>query len=252
MFSILNKIKSGLTTLSAAFFDLLFPVSCLGCGRDDALICPSCAKQIRINASYGCPHCKRLNNTGAYCEFCQPIYALDGVLVATDYKNILLQKIIKGHKYKFVKDLSLYLEDILQRFLEQWEEFIKNYQSDHPWLAKKNMLIIPVPLHPRRLRWRGFNQSALLADFVAHQLDLPLNAQDLVRKKYNRPQAKLDQGQRRKNITDSFIWNGPDLSGQTVILVDDIITTGSTLDECAKVLKRRGAKRVWGLVVAQG
>ena len=118
---------------------------------------------------------------------------------------------------------------------------------------------IPVPLHPRRLRWRGFNQALRLAENISQNLAPPLKIpvlDILERRKYNKPQMEVKNYQDRlKNVHDLFIIesdaNLVHVKGKTVCLIDDIATTGATLQECAKVLKEAGAKKVFAAVVAR-
>lgn len=121
-------------------------------------------------------------------------------------------------------------------------------------------IIIPVPLHPRRLRWRGFNQAEILArhlsENIAPGLALPFETDLLERKKYTDPQMKIkNSGERKRNIKNAFaLTNSFDpqiIKNKRVLLVDDIATTGATLFECSKVLKNAGAKEVFGIVIAR-
>jgi ComF family protein len=116
----------------------------------------------------------------------------------------------------------------------------------------KGLLIMPVPLHPRRLRERGFNQSLVLARAVAPVLEASLDFLSLRRVKYTQPQTGLKRDERRKNVKGAFALDGrPDLKGRTIILVDDVATTGNTLNECARVLKKAGCERVLCLTLAR-
>jgi ComF family protein len=117
-----------------------------------------------------------------------------------------------------------------------------------------NKIIIPVPLHVKRFRWRGFNQSELLADSIALHFKLPVEKTVLVRQKNNIPQVEVkDRKDRIENIKDAFICSSNEkVKDKTVILIDDVATTSATLGECAKALKSAGAKEVWGVVVARG
>ncbi|MBU4216276.1 hypothetical protein L6270_02600 [Candidatus Parcubacteria bacterium] len=116
----------------------------------------------------------------------------------------------------------------------------------------ETILIIPVPLHNKRLRWRGFNQSEKLAHFIANKSQIKINTENLKRIKFKKPQASLKKEARLKNIQNVFTWQGAKLNHQNIILVDDVTTTGATLNECAKILKANGANEVWGLVLANG
>jgi ComF family protein len=113
-------------------------------------------------------------------------------------------------------------------------------------------LLMPVPLHPKRLRERGFNQSLILARAIAANLDTEIDFLSLRRVRYTQPQTGLKKVERKRNVRGAFGLAGrPDLKGKTVILVDDVATTGSTLDECAKVLKKGGCEKVFCLVLAR-
>ena len=108
---------------------------------------------------------------------------------------------------------------------------------------------MPVPLSKKRLRWRGFNQAELLAEKVAENYGLAMDAANLIRVKHKKPQAKLDEVHRLENIKDCFAWQGSNLNKKNIILIDDVVTTGATLNECAIVLHAAGAAEVWCLVV---
>jgi len=110
--------------------------------------------------------------------------------------------------------------------------------------------LVPVPLHPRRLRERGYNQSALLARELAKLVNLPLVADCLIRVKEARPQVRTGTvAERRENVANAFICDGK-LSGKQIILVDDVCTSGATLEACATTVKNSGAASVWGLTLA--
>lgn len=111
-------------------------------------------------------------------------------------------------------------------------------------------LVVPVPLHPERLRWRGFNQSLLLARAVAADHKGMLAPKALRRIRATRPQSELGPGERRRNLSGAFAAGAETVRGRSVLLVDDVLTTGTTMRECARVLRRAGASRVEALVPA--
>jgi ComF family protein len=121
------------------------------------------------------------------------------------------------------------------------------------WLEKTDgILIMPVPLHPRKLRERNFNQSLLLARSAAHLLGAELDFLSLRRIKYTQPQTGLKSNERRKNVRGAFeVVNRNVVKGRSVLLVDDVTTTGSTLNECARTLRRAGAREVFCLTLAR-
>ncbi|MBI4700233.1 MAG: ComF family protein [Deltaproteobacteria bacterium] len=119
-------------------------------------------------------------------------------------------------------------------------------------LAQRPDVAVPVPLHRRRLAERGFNQAALIAGRVAADLGVPLRSRALLRTADTPPQAGLSRAARRANVRGAFVVSRPDqVRGRLVLLVDDIVTTGATLDACAAVLRASGARDVLGLTVAQ-
>jgi len=186
--------------------------------------------------------CKQKTKGGEFCRECRNKYSLDGVLIASDYTNELVAKAIKTLKYRLASDVGRELGQLLILFLER---------QPKQWQAG-NTLLIPVPLHPRRRRWRGFNQAEILARPVAEHLNFPVDVSNLGRIRSTRDQASLGEADRKLNVVNSFGWQGEKLAGRNVILVDDVVTTGATLEACARVLKQAGAREVWGLVVAKG
>lgn len=251
-----NNIRNHAVKARDFLFDIIFPKSCIGCGVEGIWLCEPCLEKIRERPSQSCLECKKTNNFGDICPACQKNYRLTGVLVAGNYNNSLISKAIKLYKYDFIEDLGSILGNYLADELDQamkhavliddkmsrWPEFINN---------RNDLVVIPVPLHPQRLRWRGFNQAASLAEVVCARLALA-RGHELQRVRYRKPQAKLKRIDRLYNLRESFDWQNANLSGKNIILVDDVVTTGSTLNECAKVLKMNGAHMVWGLVLAHG
>jgi len=238
--------------------DILFPISCLSCGQGEDWLCNSCYKKIQLVSFQVCPYCESESaDSGRICQRCKQkflsknnAWPIDSLLVSARYKENQLSKLIHTFKYNFVEDLRVPLGKLAT------EAILKNNFSLPD-------LIIPVPLHSRRLRWRGFNQSELLAKYIGENLtpgfNIPVASNLLVRQKYTPPQMKVENYQERmENMSDAFIWashvptSGPaNLSGKSVLLIDDICTTGATLFECGKVLKQNGAKKVFAAVIAR-
>jgi ComF family protein len=111
--------------------------------------------------------------------------------------------------------------------------------------------LLAVPLHRRRLRERGYNQSALLARELRKRWALPAASGQLVRLRDTPPQVGLDRPSRRRNVAEAFGWQGPPLAGRPVLLVDDVATTGSTLEACGQALKAAGAGRIEAVTLAR-
>jgi ComF family protein len=180
----------------------------------------------------------RLTKNGQFCTRCRSKSSLTGVVVAAYYGDGPLKELIHGFKYDGLFDIKEVLGKYLTLTLA--EKF------------KKQAVLIPVPLHKKRLVERGYNQSHLLAVEVAKNTNYQVLDKKLIRKKYTNPQVTFSGAKRKENMRDAFFWAGKDeIESRIVILVDDVYTTGATLEECAKVLKNSGAKEVWGLVLAK-
>jgi ComF family protein len=130
---------------------------------------------------------------------------------------------------------------------------LAEYLGDELPLASTDYdVVLPVPLHWRRLMWRGFNQAALLANEVAHRLDLPLDSTAMTRRRFTAPQTARHHDDRIRNVRRAFAVTHPErIKGRRVLLVDDVMTTGATVDECARVLMASGAKVVHVFTLAR-
>jgi len=226
--------------------DTLFPINCVSCKQDGVWICDHCLNKIPQNTIHYCLNCKRQTKQGEFCYDCASAFHLDRVWIASDFQNKTINKLIKLYKYDFARDLSEVLGFFLYDFLRT--------QIITPWknFNHEKVLVIPVPLHNKRKRWRGFNQSEKLAQLIARQTEIPIETKSLKRVRLKQPQASLKKEARLKNIQNVFAWQSTNLNKKNIILIDDVTTTGATLNECAKVLKANGANEVWGLVLANG
>ena len=149
-------------------------------------------------------------------------------------------KAIHQFKYEEKSYLANSLGPLLASFAKRWLK------------EMDDCLVMPVPLHPKRLRERGFNQSLLLARYIADLSGTELDFLSLKRIRYTRPQTGLKSDERRKNVRRAFGLNDRHtVKGRNIILVDDVATTGNTLNECARVLKRSGAEKVFCMVLAR-
>jgi len=235
--------------LKKIILDTLFPISCLGCGKNGFWLCGECLQKIPFRREQICPACeKEVTPSGLLCGSCrcQRKFQLDALVSAVSYENEIIKKMVHNFKYRFVSPLSVPLAKILIKTL---------LLQDSPL----PQMIVPVPLHPRRLRWRGFNQALLLAENIAQNLTPPskIPVLDILeRKKFNKPQMEVKNYQQRLENARNIFTFQPDveqniIEGKIVYLIDDIATTGATLEECAKVLKGAGAKKVFACVIAR-
>jgi ComF family protein len=228
--------------------DLFFPINCLGCNQEGQFICPACFKQIPLNRKLPLKFSRSS--------------ALTGLIIASHYNHPLVKQALHRYKYDFVKDLAEPLGKLmvnrLNVILSEVLRLRLRINSESRRISK-NFLLIPVPLHKKRLRWRGFNQAELLALGISRHLNISMANNILIRPKHNLPQVNIKSSpERKENIKQAFALKpGPALPGQvlknkTIILVDDVCTTGATLEECALALRPLKPKQIWGLVVARG
>lgn len=237
-----------LKTISKFLLDLFFPKKCLGCGKAGAYICDNCVNKIELGKNNRCPFCGKIVPDSLICQKCREKHFLDRLIWAVPYSNPLIKELIRIFKYHYIKELARPLAQLLIKSLENIS----------------NIVIVPIPLHERRLKERDFNQAELLAKEIAEHYSLPLETGILKRKRAVTPQAQIKDHKTRKTNIKGIFEISPEFSkkcvaenknllkNKTIILIDDVITTGATLSEAAQVLKRAGVKEVWGLVVAKG
>lgn len=253
------------------FLDILFPKICLSCSREGFYVCPECFSKIPIQRGLHCHICGRRSPNGKTCPECKSktSSAMAGLLVASDWNNLLVRQMIYECKYRFIKELTLPLAAILTKFLTinhlvDWpnKQGVLTAINLSNWPLDK-LILTPVPLHKRRLSWRGFNQSLLLAEQINTHLKIPAIADLLMRARHTPPQMGItDKIERAKNVASAFCLNPyyinnefstcGQVKGKIVILIDDVCTTGSTLEECARALRPLRPKEIWGLVIARG
>ncbi len=184
--------------------------------------------------------CERPAVDGVIHPGCQTRYSLDGLVSFFRYDGPV-KAAIKRLKYK--------------PYLTELAEMLVKEVTSNRLVGNRfdNFTVVPVPLHPRRQRERGFNQAALIGKAVAKELGLQFIDDVLKRTRNTKPQVELKGKERRENIKDAFIISPNILISQypNILLVDDVWTTGSTLRTCGNVLKRNGAKKVWAMTLAR-
>ena len=246
--------------------DIVYPPRCHICHgflRDDQLenrsifFCRTCSDNFVRIASPICPVCctpLEMSQEDHLCEDClrkKPYYT--ATYACYQYDGAI-KDAIHQFKYGSKSFMSKSLGPLLAAFSEN-SDLMPYRQGNETcrWVQESDhLLIMPVPLHPKRLRERGFNQSLLLADHVAVRLGTELDFMSLRRVKYTAPQTGLGKKARRKNVHRAFeVINSKAVKGKTVLLVDDVATTGNTLNECARILKRSGCSDVFCLVLAK-
>jgi ComF family protein len=232
-------IKNAIARLGQELIDLAFPRRCILCGAFGLFLCRSCMQKLPTADIQKCVKCTKTSPFGKTHSDCLSKKCLDGLVSAMPYKNPAVKTVIEVFKYKFVEGLSDDLSRIMYDKICNYEllEFFKDFT------------ITPVPLHKTRHRWRGFNQSALLAFSLNKKLKTEYDPDLVVRIKNTRPQVELNAEQRKENIKGAFTVTKKS-PNKKVLLVDDVITTGSTLNELSRVLKKSGVTEVWSLTLA--
>lgn len=235
-----------LTILGRGLLDLVVPRSCWNCDqpvRDDAPLCPACLTKLTIDSDPVCPRCASTiaaaNAVANVCPRClTETFAFDAVVRVGPYDD--------AHRSIVLRCKQPHGEVLAEALAPVFALALASKLKPHgPNVA------IPVPLHWRR-RWsRGYNQSEVLAAAVARVLQLKLLTGVLRRVRHTTKQMNLNAEQRRANIRGAFAAKRPlDLAGQTVVLVDDVLTTGATANEAARVLRACGAKSIIVAVIA--
>lgn len=233
-------------TLTTGIRTLFYPPHCGSCGcrfeegNDEEALCTACRTSILPPSEHSCPVCSHPMEGHLHCTNCEGRRWNLSVIVAGCRYEGLARELIQRFKYGRDQSLMRPLGDLMLSAL------------DDPRLAgKKFDAIVPVPLHPVREREREFNQAALLAKRLAWHLDLPV-FHSLKRIRITSPQAGFDRSHRLKNLEGAFEIRRPVEEGATILLVDDVTTTGTTLNSCAAALMEAGAGEVCAVTVARG
>jgi len=227
---LVQEIKRGL-------LDLLFPPRCVGCRETGSLLCARCRDEFELVEPPLCPHCGRPRNNDHLCPLCQrdPLQ-IDGVR-SVAYFDGTLREAIHSFKYSNLQDLAIPLGKLMSDY---WEK--------NPLPAE---IIVPVPLHIDRLRERGYNQAALLAREFGKRIGLPVSESSLVRVRATRLQVDLNAQERKENVCDAFCCSNMELKDKQVLLIDDVCTTGATLEACSIASRQAGARSVWAFTLAR-
>lgn len=217
------------------------------CRKIGDYLCPDCFSRLSFEVSYVCLACNKSSIDGLTHPGCVGRYTIDGAFSSIAY-NRVAKKLIYTFKYKpYVFSLKAFLIDLFYEGIIQNEHVINIITHSYP-------LFIPIPLHASKLKNRGYNQSQLLAEGLGTKLGLEVN-DALLRVKKTRSQFGLARERRIENISNAFdlkLTNNGWIRRKTVFLVDDVLTSGSTLLEAGRILKRNGAKEVFGLTLARG
>lgn len=228
-----------LNLIKELLLDLFFPLVCLNCRKEGSYLCQDCLALIDVLEIQYCPFCQapKITPTGKTCKKCQRDKTLNGLFAATSLKNPLARKMINQFKYEpFVKSLAQPLASLIIahfQILGKSPTFLKK--------TKNQFLLIPLPLEKSKLKQIGFNGAEEIAEELSQVLKIPSINNLLFKTK-----------ETDKNIKETFlIKNSGKIENKKILLVNDLFTTGAPMEECAKLLKKAGAKEIWGVVAAR-
>lgn len=222
---------------------ILFPSSCVSCGRWDSLLCEQCEHQISYVIQQHCPGCRATSIAGYTHGACRRKSNLDGLYSICWFREPI-RSLINSYKYgSYIVSLESVISNVIQ---SAWIDIDEAWWSD--------TLLIPVPLHTRRQRDRGFNQAERIAEMMAGIVDCPLDTNILQRVRYTTKQSRLSRVQRKQNVSSAFVINKDlvSIEYQSIVLVDDVYTSGSTLEACAKALRTCYTGCIYGFTFARG
>ncbi len=235
----------GISDLIDGFLNLILPLNCLICRKglepdNKKYLCKCCWAKIRLIEEPVCSRCGRLSAL-SICSPCKTKrYYFRTARAAGIYEGALRECI---HLLKYGKKVCL---------VKPLGELLAELMGNDDNLRKADLLV-PVPLDKRRYREREFNQARLLAKVVNRYFKIPISSRNLRRTRTTLPQTQLNRKQRQKNVRGLFrVAKAEEYRGKVILIIDDVFTTGSTVNECAKVLSRAGAQEVNVLTVARG
>ena len=222
--------------------NIIFPRTCIGCEEKNEVLCDSCLSKCVFRDDIGCPLCGSPTLLSRLCDLCRDSSDLEVLLSLYDYEQPYINTLLHLAKYKGVLEAGERLGEIMAKRLKQ------NHYLE--LLQLSDALIIPVPLHSNRLVERGYNQSELIAESFAQAMGMTSKSV-LTRTKDTVSQTTLTPLERLQNTKNAFSAS-LDARGRDCVLIDDVATTGQTLNACAQALKTAGAGRVIAITVARG
>jgi len=217
--------------------DLLFPSRCVGCGKEGEFICFRCRRSLSLLLAPLCDKCGGPLTWEGHCLNCQRCrLVIDGIRSPFRFEGAVRQA-IHQFKYNHLKALARPLAQLLEEYIQR-----RTLSAE---------VLVPVPLHPHRLRERGYNQGGELAKELGRLTGLPVVEGSLLRLRDTPSQVGATAELRYSNVAGAFACRDQRLRQRQVLLVDDVCTTGATLDACAVALKEAGVQVVWGITVAR-
>ncbi len=225
--------------LFKTILDLIYPPTCIGCGKFGVVFCDYCLDKIEFSDIKKCVVCQRPSVKGFTHQGCLKPYTPERLITPFKYQGVIRRGVLSG---KYGPKTFYIFEKLVETAFQYLHEIGFNLGDE--------ALVIPVPLHKNRQSFRGFNQSDIIADVLASKFGLKVNKNSLIRIKGADTQTKFNKKERLKNVSGAFLCKDGSVRGKDVLLVDDVCTTGATFLASAKALKKAGARFVWCFALA--
>jgi len=234
-------------TLLANILDMFFPRNCINCKRSGSFLCDDCFDLIQVLTWQYCPFCypSQISSNGLVCLKHKSQNHINSLIAAVPYSDPIAQRAMKLFKYQpYIKQLSIPLATLITSHLKQ-----THIGSEH----FKDFIIVPVPYTKNKEKYRGFKPTYELSLIMSAFLNVPI-VDALVKTKDGQSQAGLNKSQRLENVKNAFAIKkefANNLPNKKILLLDDIFTTGATVNQCANLLKQNGAEFICAMVVAR-
>lgn len=211
---------------------ILAPYDCLSCGDEGKIICNTCIVDLCDAIPSRCYRCKKLTNEFSTCSNCKRLSRLKNVWVCSNYSGIV-EKLLKTMKFKSNREACGVIAEIMSETIP---------------ILPGDTIVVPIPTATSRIRQRGFDHTKLISRKLANITELPYS--NILARIGQTRQVGSNKQDRQKQLVNALIVSG-DVGGKNILLVDDMITTGSTIENAALVLKQSGAKNVYAIAFAQ-
>ncbi len=229
-------------SIFSSFIELIFPKTCIGCysrlENNEQILCKECKGSLEFLSDV-CEVCGSIKENGI-CHICKSGEIYFDKARSVFHFNKIIQNLIHEFKYNEMKKVSQYLGKLTEEYLNRFQPF------EHV------DIITPIPLHKVKKRSRGFNQSEYLTREIADQMKWKHIPNLILRKKFTETQTKLTKKQRRVNVSDAFKLNPKfDVKNKNILIVDDVFTTGATINSASNLLRNNGVNKIYVLTIAR-
>ena len=238
----IGTTKNKLYKVWENILDYIFPRECFGCAKEGEYFCSACFDKIDYLQDDKCYICHDVETQKGICSECSLLTGIDEIIIATHYNKTAIGQLVEGLKYNYIEEAGKILAQVLDQKIKLLQK--ENYLY--------NQILLPVPLHRKRLVERGFNQSQIIAKHLAVKYNAQIEDKLIRRVKNTVQQAKLNREERLKNLKYGFQVDLKAVLPKKVVVLDDVLTTGSTFSEISQQLKKAGVEYVICLAVCHG